>query len=149
LSVAEIRAAETAEIAAPIERVYGYRLDFTNLPSYNPNVTNLRRVDAGSEPGAGAEYLFDLALPGIEPMESPLRVIEAVAPTRIVFETGPGYMAREVCVFTSKGDVTHAEFELTLTMPGEVDDATRELFEGNTREQARMELDLIKKALEP
>ena len=144
----EIRASEIAEIRAPIERVFAYRLDFTNLPAYNPNVTNLRRVDAGSEPGPGAEYLFDLTLPGIEPMESPLRVIEADAPGRIVFETGPGYMAREVCVFTGKGEATHAEFTLTLTVPGEIDDATAELFHANTREQAQMELDLIKKALE-
>ena len=52
--MADIRYAETIDIAVPPERVFDYRLDFTTLPDYNPGVSNLRRTDGGTEPGAGA-----------------------------------------------------------------------------------------------
>lgn len=147
--MAEIRSSEAAEIAAPVEAVFEYRLDFMNLPDYNPSVTNMRRIDGGSAPGPGAEYAFDLALPGADvPMETPLRVLEAHHPKRIVFETGPGFMAREVCDFAPAHDGTRARFEITLTIPGDLDEQTRTAFAANTKEQARLELDLIKKALE-
>lgn len=147
--MAEIRASETAEIAAPVHDVFAYRLDFMNLPSYNPSVTNIRRTDGGTEPGPGAEYLFDLQLPGADvPMETPLRMIEADEPKRIAFETGPGFMAREVCTFEPLGGGTRAEFEITLTFPGDLDEQTRASMEQSTHEQARLELDLIKRALE-
>ncbi|MCA1833398.1 MAG: SRPBCC family protein [Actinomycetota bacterium] len=147
--MAELHGSESAEIAATVEDVFSYRLDFMNLPAYNPSVTNMRRTDAGTEPGPGAEYLFDLRLPGTDtPMETPLRVLEADAPKRIVFETGPGFMAREVCTFESNGIKTRAKFEITLTFPGDLDDPTKTMMEQSTQEQASVELELIKKALE-
>ena len=61
--MAEVRYAEELEIEAPGEQLFAYRLDFENLPTYNPNVSNLRRVDGGSEPGPGAVYRFDITMP--------------------------------------------------------------------------------------
>jgi len=145
--MAEVFYAESAELRAPIERVFAYRIEFMNLPDYNPNVSNLRRVDNGSEPGKGAEYLFDLAVMG-NTMESPIRVTECEPNSRIVFETGPGYMAREVCLFSETDAGTRVEFATTLTIPGEIDDATATLLEASGREQVLLELDLMKKNLE-
>ena len=146
--MAEIRAGDAADFGVPIDRVFAYRLDFANLPDYNPHVTNLRRVDGGTQPGPGAEYVFDLALPGMDPVEAPLRVLEAAPPVRIVFESGPGYMAREESVFTETPDGTHADFTMIITIPGEIDDATRSMIEQSSREQVALELDLMRKALE-
>lgn len=147
--MAEVSVTEAAEVAVPVERAFDYRLDFRNLPNYNPNVSNFRRVDggSGSEPGAGAEYLFDLTLGGAT-AESPIRVLEADRPRRIVFETGPGYMAREVCAFTPSGSGARCEFTITVSIPGEIDDQTRAAIEATSREQLGLEMDLMKKNLE-
>lgn len=148
--MAEIRYAESIEIGVPPEAVFDYRLDFTTLPDYNPNVSNLKRTDGRSEPGVGAEYTFDLTLPGApEPMENPIRVTEATRPSRIVFDTGPGYMATEDCLFTPVGaGGTAVEFAYTISFPGDVDEATSKLIETSGREQARIELENMKKILE-
>lgn len=146
--MAEIRYTETAVIAALPETVFDYRLDFENLPDYNPHVSNLRRVDGGHEPGPGAEYLFDLTLPGAGTIESPMRVLEMLKPSFIVLETGPGYIAREMCRFTRVAGGTRVELDLTLAFPGEVDDATTKALETQGREQLRLELDLMRKRLE-
>jgi uncharacterized protein YndB with AHSA1/START domain len=147
--VAEVRYSESIEIAVPPEVVYDYRLDFTTLPDYNPNVSNLRRVDHGIDPGPGADYLFDLTLPGAPPMENPLRVVEATRPSRIVFDTGPGFMASENCTFAPVGaGGTAVEFAYTISFPGDIDDETRSLIENSGREQARLELENMKKILE-
>jgi hypothetical protein len=119
------------------------------LPDYNPSVTNLRRIDGGTAPGAGAEYVFDLQLPGADtPMETPLRVLAADAPHRIEFETGPGFMAREVCTFEATAAGTVARFEIALSLPGDVDPQVRTTMEATLHEQARLELEQTKKALE-
>jgi hypothetical protein len=146
--MAEVRFAETIDIAADVDRVYDYRLDFTNLPEYNPTVSNLRRVGAGAL-GAGAEYEFDLLMEGApEPMQTPLRVTIAERPARIVFETGPGYMATEDCSFAAVETGTRVTFAYTLAFPGEIDDATSEMIAAPGRAQARMELENMKKVLE-
>ncbi|MFN2614456.1 MAG: SRPBCC family protein, partial [Actinomycetota bacterium] len=78
--MAEIRFVESLDIAAPIQKVWAYRLDFNNLPDYNPNVSNFRQV-AGTGPGVGSEYLFDIVMAkGFPPMETPIKVVQARAP---------------------------------------------------------------------
>lgn len=144
----EIRYAESIDVAAPLEVCFDYRLDFTTLSAYNPHVTNVRQTRL-SEPGQGAEYLFDLTMPGAqEPMETPLRVTEAHRPSRVVFETGPGFMAREICTFDPAGSGTRITFDTILTFPGEVPEDGARAVEAQGREQARTELELMKKILE-
>ncbi|MGH2830058.1 MAG: SRPBCC family protein [Actinomycetota bacterium] len=143
----EIRYTEAIEIAAAPEEIFDYRIDFTTLPEYNPTVSNIRRTDGGSVAGAGAEYLFDLSMGGAT-AEMPIRVTLAERPGRIVFDTGPGYMATEDCTFTPAGPGTRVEFAYTLTFPTEVDDATAQMVEASGREQARTELEHMKKILE-
>lgn len=146
--MAEIRYAESIEIAVSPADAFAYRLDFTTLPAYNPHVSNLRQT-VGSEPGAGAEYTFDLSLPGApEPLDTPIRVLEADAPGRIVIETGPGYMARETCTFEPAGDGVRIGFDTVLTFPTEIPDDAAQMIEASGREQARLELDLMKKIME-
>ena len=93
---------ETIEINAPIEAIYEYRLDFVKLATYNSHVTNISRtVDGEGGLGNGAEYVFDLALPGWEAgMKAFLKVIETDKPNRIVTDTGTDALAgREVNTF--------------------------------------------------
>ena len=47
--MSELAAVEQVEIAAPLAEVWAYRLDFTNLPEYNPDVSGVERVADGWE----------------------------------------------------------------------------------------------------
>ena len=146
----ELVANATADIAAPIDVVFQYRLDFRNLPAYNPDVSNFRRVDEGTDLGPGAEYAFDFQPPDFEAaIVTKIRVLEVEPPHKIVITAGPDEIAaHEVFTLTQSGDATRAHIVVTLTLPGELDDATRQLFEKTHHEQAQLELDQIKKGLE-
>ena len=154
----ELGFAEDIEIGAPLEAVFAYRLDFTKLPDYNPNVSGLRRTDTGSAlvgTKAGrrlrAEYAFDISIEemGGASMPQTLKVVEEDEPTRIVFEVGPWY-AREICTFEPNGEGgTHLVFAYVTYVPDELNNEEgRALIEASGRRQARLELDLIKKNLE-
>jgi polyketide cyclase/dehydrase/lipid transport protein len=147
--MAEIRYEESILIAAEPERVFDYRIDFTTLPQYNPNVSNLRRVDAGTGHEAGAEYVFNLQMAGApEPIESPLRLTTVERPTSFSYDTGPGFMAEGLCTFEAKEGGTLVTLGYTLRFPGEVDDAAAEQMAAMGREDSRMELQNMKKILE-
>ena len=147
----ELGFAEDVTIGAPMEAVYAYRLDFSRLPDYNPNVSNIRRTDRGGELGVGSEYAFDISIEemGGASMPQTLKVVEAEQPTRIVFEVGPWY-AREICTFEALAEGgTHVVFAYATYVPDELDNEEgRALIEASGRRQARLELDLIKKNLE-
>ena len=140
--MAEVKIAESIQIEAPPDAVYDYRLEFMNLPSYNPLVSNVRSTGPG-------EYAFDLTLPGFDQaMETPLRIVNTTKPREITIETGPGYMAREVCTFERTGTGTLVTFEQTLTFEGEVPQDALDTVGQQAGEQARLELTLMKKILE-
>lgn len=140
---------EGADIGAPIERIFDYRLDYLTLAEYNPNVSNVRRTDGGSEPGAGAAYRFDLTIPGMGQMESIIRVKEVDRPRRIVQDSGTDYMvANEICTFGPlPGGGTRVEFTVELDLPDDAKDGLGFL-EQSGREQLRIELHTLKKILE-
>lgn len=140
--MAVVTVAESITIQAPAESVYEYRLEFMNLPSYNPHVSNVRATGSG-------EYAFDLKLPGFEqPMETPLRIVASTKPREITIETGPGYLAREVCTFESDPAGTLVTFEQTLTFEGDIPQEALDTVGKQAAEQARLELTLMKKILE-
>lgn len=141
--------AESVEIAAPIEKVFAYRLDYSNLAEYMPAVKNVRRVDGGSEPGPGADYRFDLTIEGMGDMEAFLTVVEVDAPGRIVQDTGSTAMGgREVCTFTALADGgTRVRFSFTISLPDEAKDGVP-FVEESGRKGFRTELDNLKKLFE-
>jgi Polyketide cyclase / dehydrase and lipid transport len=70
------------EMAATPAEIWAYRLDFRNLPGYNPNVKHLEQVTEGGANGTGAVYHFDLEGPmGAFPIELEVTRTE---PERIV-----------------------------------------------------------------
>ena len=145
----EVRYGESIDIAAPVETVFAHRLDFMNLPGYMEQCTNIRRTDGGTEAGPGAEYLFDLTLPGMGQMESYIRVRSVDAPKTIVFDTGAGEMGgTETSTFTSLPDGgTHVSFELFLPLPDEAKDGIA-FIEDSGRSSFKQELAGLKKLLE-
>jgi hypothetical protein len=147
--VAEITYVESTLINVAPERAFDFRLDFANLPDYNPNVSNLRRVADGANDGVGAEYVFDLQLAGApDPIESPLRITSVDRPNRFTYDTGPGWMAKGDCTFEAKDGGTLVSLRYTLVFPGEVDDATSKAMSDSGRGESRIELENMKKILE-
>ena len=145
----EVRYGESIDIAAPVDKVFAHRLDFMNLPGYMDQCSNIRRTDGGTEPGPGAEYLFDLTLPGMGDMESYIRVRSVDPPNTIVFDTGAGEMGgTETSTFTALPDGgTHVSFDLVLPLPDEAKDGIP-FIEDSGRSSFRNELLGLKKLLE-
>ena len=141
---------ESEIIRAPIEAIFDYRLDFARMADYNANVTNIRLTKEGTDRiGAGAGYLFDLQLPGWDPMEGFLEVVEVERPVRIVTRTGAIDLAgREVNSFEPLDDGS-VRFTITLsmTLPDEAKEGI-DWMEKSGRDQYRIELEAIKKILE-
>jgi hypothetical protein len=146
----ELTYGESEEIDAPIEAIFEHRLDFVKLADYNPNVKNIRLAKEGQgRLGAGAEYTFDLTLPGWDPMEAFLNVISTDKPNEIVTDTGTAALAgREVNTFEKlpSGSVRFT-IQFTILLPDEAKDGI-DWMEKSGRDQYRLELEAIKKTLE-
>jgi len=145
----ELAYAESVDIAAPIDKVFAHRLDFMNLPGYMDQASNVRRVDEGSEPGPGAEYRFDIQIPGMGQMESFIRVKQVDAPDRIVFDTGSDALGgTETSTFIDlPGGGTHVEFAFRIELPDEAKDGVS-FIEDSGRSSFRNELVGLKKLME-
>lgn len=146
--MAEVTYTETIDIAAPPEKVFEHRLDFANLPTVNPNVSNLSRTDGGSEPGVGATYAFDTTIPDMGTIPTTLTVVEVDPPKRIVNEMDAGLRAREVTTFEDVEGGTRVTFTVTVFAPEEIDDVGRDFIVGSGSTQVRLELEHMKRALE-
>ena len=145
----DVRASAEIDIEAPVDVVFGYRLDGDNIPSYNPHTSNIRRVDDGRGVGPGAEWRFDITLEGMGTFESYHRVVEAESPLRIRIDTGnPPLIAQEENLFTpTASGGTHVLFRLHIPVPDEASEGVP-LFEKLAQEQIQMELANIKRNLE-
>jgi len=119
-------AVASADFAVPAETVWAYRLDFANLPEYNPDVQDVTRVadgtgdEAGGVHGPGARYTFGLAdprRPGVyQPIE--LWTVEAVAPTLVAAGMSGGSEAyEEFVVEPLDGGGCQATLTLWVTLP--------------------------------
>jgi uncharacterized protein YndB with AHSA1/START domain len=146
--MAEVTYTESIDIEAPPETVYEHRLDFTTLTEVNPNVTNLVRTDAGSEPGVGASYSFDTTIPDMGTIPTTLTVIATDPPKRIVNEMDAGLRARETTTFEPTPSGTRVTFEVTIFAPDEIDDAGRAFIIDSGSTQVRLELESMKRILE-
>jgi hypothetical protein len=147
--VGELAADEAQHFGAPASTVWQYRLDFGNLPAYNPQVTEIERVTDGSGPGgnagAGAVYHLTLETPrGSHPVTMTVTGAEQDA---VVDATMVGAMsANERFVVADEPDGTGsvAVLQLWLELPdGITDEIKASLLEGG-RQQIRLELDGMK-----
>ena len=146
----ELTYGESIDIKAPIDAVYQYRLDFVKLAVYNSNVTNIRRTKDGEDTlGTGAEYVFDLTLPGWDPMEAFLNVTATDKPNSITTDTGTEAMSgREVNTFELTPDgAIHFTITFSISLPDEAKDGL-DWIEKSGRDQYKIELAAIKETLE-
>jgi hypothetical protein len=139
---------EEIRVAAPPGVAYAYRLDFSNLPDYNPKVADLRQTGGGV--GVGAAYEFRVRIAGLYRAPVRLRVVEANEPSLIVVELDALFNGVEQCRFEPDGAGTLLTFTTTIeTKGGPLAPLLDRLFViPSGRRQVRGELQLMRRALE-
>jgi hypothetical protein len=119
-------AVASAVFTVPAETVWAYRLDFANLPAYNPDVSGVTRVADGAAGGVGgvhgpgARYTFGLLNPRRPGVTQPIElwIVEAVSPTLVTAAMSGGSDAYEEFVVQPHGDGgCEATLTLWVTLP--------------------------------
>ncbi len=150
-------AVATAEFSASAETVWAYRLDFDNLPAYNPDVSGVRRVTDGSGDGPGgvhgpgARYTFSLTSPRRPGVEQPIElwIVEAVEPTLVVAAMSGGSDAYEEFVVRPHDDGgCDATLTLWVTLPDGLSDEVVTAAAAGSLESISMELRLMQQNLD-
>ena len=150
-------AVASAAFTLPAETVWAYRLDFANLPEYNPDVKDVTRVAdgsgdaAGGVHGPGARYTFGLADPRRPGVHQPIELwtVEAVAPTLVAAGMSGGSEAyEEFVVEPLDGGGCQATLTLWVTLPdGLSEDVVAAAAAGSLRSISE-ELRLMKQVLD-
>ena len=151
----EPTAVASAVFAVPAETVWAYRLDFANLPGYNPDVHGVERVGDGTGVGGvhgpGARYTFSLADPrrpgALSPVE--LWITDAVAPTLVAAGMSGGSDAYEEFVLRpAEGGGCEATLTLWVALPEGLPEDVVAAAAAGSLEQISKELRLMKRVLE-
>jgi hypothetical protein len=143
----------TQLIAAPIEEVFRFRLDLTTLPSYNPDVSDVRLVE-GEPLSRGATYTFQLRVAPGWTTSARLTVTEVDSPVRLKFSIDSLMKAREICTFsvTTVNGTRGTEVKFATEVDskgGPLAPLVDRLFVvPNLRKQTLRELELMKRCLE-
>ncbi len=150
-------AVATAAFSVPAEDVWAYRLDFTNLPAYNPDVSDVRQLvegepgGAGGVHGPGARYAFRLAdarRPGSShPVE--LWTVDVERPRLVAAGMSGGTDAyEEFVVRTLDGGGCEATLTLWVELPDGLAPGARAAAAQGSLDQIAKELRLMKEVLE-
>jgi Polyketide cyclase / dehydrase and lipid transport len=152
-----------ADFDVPAETVWAYRLDFANLPEYNPDVRDVTRVRDGDQAaegdtetgrsawGPGARYRFSLAdarQPGAsQPVE--LWTVSAAKPTLVAAGMEGGSAAYEEFVVEPRRDGgCTATLTLWVTLPEGLPDDMVAMAATGSQAQIDKEMRLMKENLE-
>ena len=150
-------AVASAVFSVPAETVWAYRLDFANLPAYNPDVRGVTRVADGAADsvggvlGPGARYTFgltDARRPGVtQPIE--LWIVEAVSPTLVTAAMSGGSDAYEEFVVRPHGGGScEATLTLWVTLPDGLSDEMAAAAAAGSLASISKELRLMQQNLE-
>jgi hypothetical protein len=146
-----------AVFTVPADVVWEYRLDFSNLSEYNPDVSGVRRVndgDAGSVGGVhgpGARYAFTLADPRHPGQGHPVElwIVEAAQPTLVAAGMKGASEAYEEFAVRARADGgSEATLTLWVTLPEGLDDEMIAAAAAGSLEQISKEMRLMKEILE-
>jgi hypothetical protein len=147
----------SARFSVPADVVWSYRLDFANLPEYNPDVSGVERVADGSAGsvgglcGTGARYTFGLADPRRPGRTQPVELwAERVAsPSLVAAGMAGGTEAYEEFVVTPSEDGgCSATLTLWVMLPDGLSDEVRAAAAAGSLESISKELRLMKEVLE-
>lgn len=141
----------------PPHAVWRYRLDFTNLPEYNPDVSDVARVQDGDPDGVGgvcgpgARYTFRLADPRTPGETNPIELwaVDAVEPVLVSAGMNGGTEAYEEFTVEPRDDGgCAATLTLWLMLPDELPDDVLAAAAAGSLAQIEKEVRLMKENLE-
>jgi hypothetical protein len=150
-------AVASAVFTVPPEAVWAYRLDFANLPGYNPDVSGVQRVadgpagGVGGVHGPGARYAFGLADPRRPGVHHPVElwIVEAVAPSLVAAGmAGASEAYEEFVVRPLAAGGCDATLTLWVTLPDGLSEDVRAAAAAGSLDQITKELRLMKEVLE-
>jgi NAD(P)-dependent dehydrogenase (short-subunit alcohol dehydrogenase family)/carbon monoxide dehydrogenase subunit G len=108
---------ENIEVDAPVERVFGYVSDFSNIDAWDPAVRQSRKTSPG-KPGPGTRYRLKLAYAGV-PVAMTYTVVTHRPPRKVVLQgRGDSFSALDTIAFTSLGQKTRIDYRADLTFSG-------------------------------
>ena len=137
--------------------MWQYRLDFSNLSEYNPDVSNVTRTEEGESGGAagpygpGARYSFTMAGAGDPEAGQPVElwIIDAVHPTLVAAGMKGAAEAYEEFVVLPQGEkACEATLMLWVTLPDGLTDEVRAAAVAGGQTQIDKEMRLMKEVLE-
>jgi hypothetical protein len=150
-------AVASATFTVPADTVWAYRLDFDNLPAYNPDVSGVRRVadgsgdDAGGVHGPGARYTFGLADPRRPGVQVPIQlwIAEAVRPSLVAAGmSGASDAYEEFVVEPLQDGGCTATLTLWVTLPDGLPDEVVAAAAAGSLDSISKELRLMQENLE-
>jgi hypothetical protein len=147
-------AVATAVFGVPAADVWAYRLDFTNLSEYNPDVSGIERVadgtGVGGRCGPGARYTFHLADPRRPGESQPVELWmeDAVEPTLVTAGMRGGNEAYEEFEVRTHEHGCEATLTLWVTLPAGLPDRLLEAAAAGSFDQINKELILMQAVLE-
>lgn len=148
-------AVASATFSVPGHDVWAFRLDFTNLPQYNPDVSGVSRVadgaGVGGASGPGARYAFRLADPRQREETHPVElwIEDAVEPSLVSAGMRGGNEAYEEFVVRAlPSGGCEATLTLWLTLPDGLSPSTRQAVVAGSLAQIEKEVTLMKQVLE-
>jgi len=104
----------TVTIAAPVEKIYNYINEMTNLPEIWPSlveITDMQRLPGG---GFSNRYVYKMA--GIR-LEGTSQGIEDAPNQRIVSRTKGAVESTQTWLFKPEGEKTEVTFKVEYTIP--------------------------------
>lgn len=145
------------DFGVPAEMVWRYRLDFANLPEYNPDVSGVERIRDAESGGAagvhgpGARYTFTLVDPQRPGRGQPVElwVVDAVAPWLVAARMKGASEAYEEFRLRARDDgKCEVTLSLWVTLPDDLSADVRAAAAAGSLEQIRKEVRLMKEVLE-
>jgi hypothetical protein len=150
-------AVATAAFSVPAEAVWRYRLDFSNLSEYNPDVSDVERIAEGAPDAVGgalgpvARYAFGLAdarRPGTSHRVE-LWIVEVEEPTLVTAGMSGASDAYEEFVVTPlDAGRCEATLNLWLLLPDGIDERVLAAAAAGALAQIEKEVRLMKEVLE-
>jgi uncharacterized membrane protein len=106
---------KTISINAPVEKVYGYMADPTNLPEIWPSMVEVKDVKKTPD-GAVSSYNWVYKMAGMR-FEGTSETSEAVANQRVVVKSATGIPNRFVWTYQPEDGGTKLTVEVEYTIP--------------------------------
>ena len=101
-------------IKAPVEKVFGYISEPTNLPEIWPSLVEIKDVQSLPNGGHANRWVYKMA--GIR-LEGSSEDIEYVANQRVVSRTKGGVESTQTWILQPEGGGTKVTFEVEYTVP--------------------------------